>query len=520
MPTIDASNTITGPIRYTDDAGGPGDRVNVRITFSHPFIMPFISSVWPNGVVLTAEREGIVESFRRARDVVLPGGVPALGPRTNTFTPSPTRTSTSTSTVTQTPTITPTPTQTSTLTRTPTRTSTLTPTITRTSTQSPTITQTPTDVPCSYKSFTDANGTHFAFEAENHYGATIAGPSDTWVGVTTSSPSNGLALQSLPNDGTSNNNSTTWNDGPQADYLLTFLNSSTYYVYVRGLGADGSSDSAHMAYNSGATRLSADSGLAASFSTSAWDWQAGTSSFSASPGARTVNLYMREDGAMIDRIVVSTDSGLTDTELDALANSTRPGSNCGSTVAATSTNTPTVTRTPTQTLTPTITRTPTITSTPTQTPTRTITPTPTRTATITLTPPPTPTPTITLTPSKTSTPTITPTRTITPTPTRTSTITQTPTPTSTRTITPTFTRTSTPTQTSTVTQTPTRTSTRTATTTPIVSASPTMSTTPTATRTVTRTPTRTRTPDPTNDFYCSLPPNDPRAVLCVPTPAP
>jgi len=51
---------------FMDDAGGPGDRVRIMVSFNYQTIVPFISSWWPI-VPLTAWREGIVERFRTSR---------------------------------------------------------------------------------------------------------------------------------------------------------------------------------------------------------------------------------------------------------------------------------------------------------------------------------------------------------------------------------------------------------------------------------------------------------------------
>lgn len=85
---------------FRDHPGGPGERVQVLVTYRHPLIMPILSSIVPN-VPLTAQREGIVESFRKSKDVVLAGGQAGIIP-TNTPTPLPTNTPTATATATAT----------------------------------------------------------------------------------------------------------------------------------------------------------------------------------------------------------------------------------------------------------------------------------------------------------------------------------------------------------------------------------------------------------------------------------
>lgn len=108
------------PDVYMDDPGDAGNRVRVTITYTHPMLLPLISSVWPE-VPLSAWREGIVEQFRVSRITGVGsqiGVVPSLTP-TSTSSPTPTET--------QTPTITSTATNTATATDTLTPTSTPTP---------------------------------------------------------------------------------------------------------------------------------------------------------------------------------------------------------------------------------------------------------------------------------------------------------------------------------------------------------------------------------------------------------
>lgn len=113
-------DTASEPDRYMDDAGGPGDRVRVTVSYVHPMIMPLISNIWPTAP-LVAWREGIVEQFRVSRisGVGSQIGVaptltatPTISPTpspTFTFTPSPTATNSPTPTNTPTPTATPLP---------------------------------------------------------------------------------------------------------------------------------------------------------------------------------------------------------------------------------------------------------------------------------------------------------------------------------------------------------------------------------------------------------------------------
>ena len=87
---VDLTNNV-----YMDDAGGPGDRVRVIVTFVHPVILPIISNIWPV-IPLTAWREGIVENFRASRISGLGSQILDVPDYTTTptSTPSPTPTPT------------------------------------------------------------------------------------------------------------------------------------------------------------------------------------------------------------------------------------------------------------------------------------------------------------------------------------------------------------------------------------------------------------------------------------------
>jgi hypothetical protein len=85
---------------YMDDAGGPGDRVRVTLTYRHNMIMPLLSQWWPT-LRLNTSRDGTVEKFRTSRVTGLSEGnmspntatplppTPTFTPDTPTLTPVP-----------------------------------------------------------------------------------------------------------------------------------------------------------------------------------------------------------------------------------------------------------------------------------------------------------------------------------------------------------------------------------------------------------------------------------------------
>ena len=69
-----------------DDAGGPGDRIRLTVTYNHPLIIPYFQALWPH-LKLSTTQDAIVEKFRTARLSGLPGGIPIAV----TWSPTPSR---------------------------------------------------------------------------------------------------------------------------------------------------------------------------------------------------------------------------------------------------------------------------------------------------------------------------------------------------------------------------------------------------------------------------------------------
>ncbi|MFQ5944989.1 MAG: TadE/TadG family type IV pilus assembly protein [Anaerolineae bacterium] len=101
-----AAFTFTAPdtCSPTDDAGGPGDRVLVVVTYNHPFVTPLIRAFTPM-VTFRSSQEMINERFRTSKQIGIAPGVGTVIPTaTMTETPVPTDTPVPTNTPTPTPT--------------------------------------------------------------------------------------------------------------------------------------------------------------------------------------------------------------------------------------------------------------------------------------------------------------------------------------------------------------------------------------------------------------------------------
>ena len=117
-------------------------------------------------------------------------------------------------------------------------------------------------------------------------------------------------MAALPNNGVNYQDST---NGHRLDYEVTFTTPGTYTIWVRMLGPTGNDDSLHVGLN-GTPASYGRTGL--SVRSSAWNWtntvrgRAGADEVTVtvpSPGAYTVNAWIREDGAAIDSIIVTND---------------------------------------------------------------------------------------------------------------------------------------------------------------------------------------------------------------------
>lgn len=121
--------------------------------------------------------------------------------------------------------------------------------------------------------------------------------------------SNGMALKASPNYRVNTRDTT---DGPRLDYDAYFTTTGTYYFWVRMWGPGGSNNSVH----GGIDGIPASYGKTGISVTSyRWKWidkvvDRVTVNVD-TPGVHTINIWMREDGTRIDKIMLTTDAGYT-----------------------------------------------------------------------------------------------------------------------------------------------------------------------------------------------------------------
>lgn len=150
-----------------------------------------------------------------------------------------------------------------------------------------------------------------SMEAENNNLSMTGTQGHYWQFITTPADFSGNgAVEALPNSGT-NNDSGYIVDSARMDFEINFVKNGTHYVWIRGGGDSGSDDSCHF----GIDGVDISSGYKFDINEETGDW--GWSSMAAAgravfdidtAGVYTFNLWMREDGARIDKIVITTDS--------------------------------------------------------------------------------------------------------------------------------------------------------------------------------------------------------------------
>ena len=141
------------------------------------------------------------------------------------------------------------------------------------------------------------------FEAEN-YVANTPFENHSWVEHTDVEGFSGVtAMQAQPNDGTTSNgiNST------HMTYEADFTTGGTYYLWARVYAETTNDNSLHLGDNGSATAVKANQNTVG-----AWSWTNVNTKNNAldvdlSIGMNTIDVWMREDGLILDKLVVTTD---------------------------------------------------------------------------------------------------------------------------------------------------------------------------------------------------------------------
>jgi glucose/arabinose dehydrogenase/mono/diheme cytochrome c family protein len=161
---------------------------------------------------------------------------------------------------------------------------------------------------CAVEAQITETGGVVVFEAENFNANLSARSGHDWGFSNAVTGFSGLGyMEATPNTGA--NLTTAGSSNPELQFTVNFSSSGTHYIWIHGYGANGTDDSIHVGVDGG-------SSVAMTLSqTGTWQWSnsiqgvAGAAAFNvASTGNHTVNLWMREDGMRIDRVILTTNS--------------------------------------------------------------------------------------------------------------------------------------------------------------------------------------------------------------------
>ena len=158
---------------------------------------------------------------------------------------------------------------------------------------------------------------YIAIEAE-YFDTNSATTTHAWQTTNLSNSSNDAAVITTPDSGALTPNVL---NSPGLGYLALFDKPGTWYVWLRGWGntnsaGEGSSDSAHAGLNG---QLSTSAARIDNFP-AGWNWSNSTRDGARATiqipesGINTFNLWMREDGLAIDKILLTTDSNYVPSE--------------------------------------------------------------------------------------------------------------------------------------------------------------------------------------------------------------
>jgi PKD repeat protein len=206
-----------------------------------------------------------------------------------------------------------TPAATSGPTATPTRTPTSGPTATPTRTPTSGPTSAPTATPSGGSAFQEQSG-QVVMEAE-HFAESVNRNSQSWIKRTDTAGSVGTGfMRAEPDSGATTDDTNYPTTRPELRYRVQISTPGTYYVWLRGYATDDSNNSVHVGLN-GQAVASADKISTSTFNSWTWiqstrDGPVATVNIS-SAGLYTINLWMREDGFRVDRVLLTTNSSLT-----------------------------------------------------------------------------------------------------------------------------------------------------------------------------------------------------------------
>jgi len=157
-------------------------------------------------------------------------------------------------------------------------------------------------------------------EAEN-FNLYIEGDSDVWRFEDSIEGYSGSGYMQAGNDFNNFYSHINIFNGAELVYDVYFQTKGTYYVWVRGCGITGKDDSVHMGLDRSLSSTSSNMRLKQRCTSFEWRNQtfpdAGRPTFNVTTtGRHKINLWVREDGAKVDKILLTTDKSFKPTDND------------------------------------------------------------------------------------------------------------------------------------------------------------------------------------------------------------
>jgi hypothetical protein len=166
--------------------------------------------------------------------------------------------------------------------------------------------ESPINQPPPYRQDSGSNSI-VSMEAENYHDNITQG-GHNWTLITSPTGcSGGYAMQALPDNGALIDRGSS----PRLDFRVNFVKTGTHYIWVRGYKTGGTDDSLNAGLDGQA--VSSCNRISNFPTAGSWVWTSTTMNSGAratfnisSTGVHTVNIWMREDGMRIDKIVLTT----------------------------------------------------------------------------------------------------------------------------------------------------------------------------------------------------------------------
>jgi hypothetical protein len=158
-------------------------------------------------------------------------------------------------------------------------------------------------------------------EAEHYFSARTATDGHLWVPQTGRTNNSGPGYMTILPDSGVNLGNAGYATSARLDFKIAFTTAGVHYLWLRGGDptAGGAGDSVHAGINDVVSVAGTQITGAPTFNTLAWNW-VGTNNAAVkvsvdvpSAGTHTVSLWMREDGILMDKIILTTDAAFTPT---------------------------------------------------------------------------------------------------------------------------------------------------------------------------------------------------------------